>query len=68
MNESIFYIALILFFVSLYIGVKDVPWVIYKRFYLKRKIYLAIGKCPKCKYPLSYTSSGRPICTNGDCK
>lgn len=36
----------------------------YRLKYYKRRLWLFLGKCPRCGCPVNYTTKGRPICPN----
>ena len=47
---------------------KGKQWCSFKLRYYKRILWNAFGVCPRCGHRMSYTSTGRGICTNGNCK
>lgn len=42
----------------------DTPWLHFKRLWLKRKVWLMFGRCPRCNCAVNYTRTQRPICPN----
>ena len=67
-NDLTFYGAIAVLIIGGFLITKGSQWCLFKLRYMKRVLWNGVGRCHKCNHPLSYTSKGRGICTNGDCK
>lgn len=58
----IFLIVFLVFVVWLLGGLPLGQQAEYKRLYLKRKIWIAFGRCPRCNGSVNFDRNGRAIC------